>query len=119
MSSVKVKLHFMLVGKSDSWKRQIPKSHVVDWTNFDTFSSIRDTVVDHFGNRALYIPNEEVLQSPNTSYPPFYSAGWFISDDENPSELVVVGHGRTMKDANNNTMELLKLHWNEQSVAIK
>ncbi|KKM60734.1 hypothetical protein LCGC14_1538810, partial [marine sediment metagenome] len=38
-----------------------------------------------------------------------YSAGWFVSEGEDPLELVVVDHGKTMEAATNAMMESVKL----------
>lgn len=90
----KVKLHFTLVGKSESWKRKMPHELLKEATNQDTLTFVRNTVSDRFGNRALVMVDEDkLLLGP---YPKFYSAGWFISEGDNASELVVVHHGSTM-----------------------
>ncbi len=117
---LKVKLHFMLVGNSYEWKRNLPQDTRLEWTNADNFEFISDTVGDYFGKRALVMVNEEYLKRNTTVYPKFYSAGWFVSEDaENQSEIVVVGHGESMVEANRSMMDSVRLlNWTELSARI-
>jgi len=116
----KVKLHFTLVGKSFEWKRNMPKGAKIEFTNADNFEFVRDMVKDYFGDRALVMTNEHTLKNDVIPYPKYYSAGWFISEDEQrPSELVMVAHGETMADANKAMMDSIKsIDWDEKSIGI-
>jgi hypothetical protein len=114
----KVKLHFTLIGKSYEWKRNLPKSVQSEFGDIDTLSFVRDTVIGQFGDRALVIVNEKALNN-KPAYPNFYSAGWFISEDENPSELVVVDHGNTMEAATKAMIESVRvIDWDSLSARI-
>jgi len=106
---MRVKLHFTLVGKSKAWARNLPKGANVEVTNEDTLSYVRDTVADQFGDRALVIVNEHRLQDNSRTYPEYYAAGWFVSEDGERSELVIVDHGSTMEAATNAMMESVKV----------
>ena len=106
---MRVKLSFTLVGKSKEWDRNIPKNIPVEFTNADTLSFVRDTVADQFGDRALVIVNEHLLQDDSRPYPEYYSAGWFISEGDEQFELVVVDHGNTMEAATKAMMESVKV----------
>ncbi|KKK81597.1 hypothetical protein LCGC14_2811830 [marine sediment metagenome] len=116
----KVKLHFTLVGNSYEWGRSIPKNVRLEWTNADNLEFVSDTVGDYFGKRALVIINEEILKNNAITYPKFYSAGWFISEDaDDQSELVVVGHGENMAEANKSMIDSVSsLDWNTLSARI-
>ena len=114
----KVKLHFTLVGNSKAWQKIIANGASINWTNKDTFNYVVDTVADYFGNRSMIIANEKLLTEDAINYPKFYSAGWFISED-NTRELVVIGHGDTMDSANKLMMDSIKAaDWEKSSVSI-
>lgn len=115
----RVKLHFTLVGYSNAWKKNMPKDVQSEFGNHDTLSCVRDIVAEQFGNRALFIVNEKMLDNNRRAYPEFYSAGWFVSEDEHPLELVVVDHGSTMEAATMAMMESVKVvDWNSFAVEI-
>ena len=105
----RVKIYSTLVGRSNAWKRNMPKETQVEFGSAATLSYVRDLVVEQFGERALVIVNEKTLESDKLTYPEFYSAGWFVSEGEDPLELVVVDHGKTMEAATNAMMESVKL----------
>lgn len=107
--AIKVKLNFILVGKSISWKRNMTREKQIEFRNSATLSFVRDTVINQFGNRALVIINESVLESNTIIYPKFYSAGWFISEGDDSRELVVIDHGNTMEAANKAVIESVKV----------
>lgn len=91
-----VRLTFTLVGKT----KDVPAKHLpAEWKNSDTLDLVRSRVVAQFGDRALYIVDEDKLGNDNAIYPKFYAAGWFQSADEPLTELVVVDHGNTMEAA--------------------
>ncbi len=116
---MKVKLSFTLVGKSNIWKRNIPKGVQLESSNADTLAFVRDTVVDQFGGRALVIVNEHRLVNDAYPYPEYYAAGWFISEGDEQYELVVVDHGDTMEAATKAMMNSVKVvDWNNFSMRI-
>ena len=117
---MRVKLHLTLVGKSNSWKRNMPKGmSPAEFTNEDTLSFVRDTVADQFGDRALFIVNEHLLSEEARVYPEYYAAGWFVSEDGERTELVVVDHGSTMEAATKAMMESVKvIDWDSFSARI-
>lgn len=102
---MKVRLHFTLVGKSNEWKRNMPKGVEAEFTNNDTLSFVRDTVSGQFGSRALVIVNEQLLSNDMRPYPEFYAAGWFVSEENPERELVLVEHGDSMEAANKAMMD--------------
>lgn len=113
----KVKLLFTLIGKSDSWQRKMTPEKIVECKNSDTLSYVCDVVSQQFGNRALVVVNQNRLEYG--TYPTYYSAGWFISEGDNASELVVIDHGDTMKDATNSMFESIRnMNWNELAMPI-
>jgi hypothetical protein len=114
---MKVKLHFTLVGKT---YHQMNKSNTnLEWTNKDSFETVKETVTSHFGDRALAISNASLLQNEGINYPDYYCAGWFISSDKT-SELVALAHGNTMDEASKSMMDFVKtLDWKEDSVRIQ
>ena len=118
--SVLVKLHFRLTGRTSDHKEEQFGALGIDWTNQNTLQSVKDSVAEYFGNRALMVCNEPFLLSPGRTYPKFYAAGWFISDEpDNMSELVVIAHGESMEEANTSMMECIKVvDWDEVSVRI-
>ena len=116
----KVQLRLTLVGKSNAWERGLSKDTIAQFTNEYRLSVVRDTVIGYFGDRALMIANESRLENNIATYPEFYSAGWFTSQDNEMSELVVVGHGSTMEASTKAMMETVKLvDWEQCSVKIK
>lgn len=115
----RVKLHFTFVGKSNEWNRNMAKDIRSEFDNSETLSFVKDTVVAQFGDRALMIVNEKSLEGDKSSYPEFYSAGWFVSEGEDPTELVVVDHGSTMEAATKAMMESIKVvDWDSLSARI-
>jgi len=116
---MRVKLHFTLVGRSEIWKRNMPKGMPMEFTNEDTLSFVRDIVADQFGDRALVVINEHLLRDNSRTYPEYYAAGWFISEDDEQSELVVIDHGSTMDAATKAMLESVKVvDWNSVSARI-
>lgn len=115
----KVQLYFTLVGKSNAWERGLQKDEIARFTNKYRVEMIRDIVSNQFGNRAIIITNEDRLKNSISTYPKFYSAGWFVSQDDDESELVVVGHANTMEAATKTMLEAVKLvDWDEFSARI-
>ena len=116
---MKVKLHFTLAGKSNMWKRHLPKGILLDSTDKDTLEYVKETVANQFGDRAMVIVNEHSLSKGVGSYPEYYVAGWFVSEDTNPVELVIVDHGRTMKDAQEAMLASVQvIDWTSYAVKI-
>lgn len=107
MSNRKVKINFTLVGKSFDIKN-------ID--NLDTsniLKNVKHMVKLHFGDRPILISDEDdVLRQ--SSYPRYFSAGWFISDEpiygyesNFGSELIVVSHGDSMQLAQSEMMKAI------------
>jgi len=117
---LKVQLHFMLVGKSNAFERKLPAELIAQFTNDYRFSVVRDIVTNQFGDRAVIIPNEDKLKKNFGVYPKFYSAGWFISQGDNESELIMVEHGNTMEAATKAMLESVKMvNWSELATKIE
>lgn len=95
-----VMLQFKLVGKTNFLKHKE--------TNKNALEAIKDVVRFQFGDRPVFVVNEQYLDAENAEVPDFYSAGWFVSSqekDENiPSELVVIATGSTLAQASSNLM---------------
>ena len=96
---IKVKLNFTLVGKTDEWKKYIQKDSNVAWSNADTLDYVKGIITKQFGNRPMAFVNEKNLINDAMPYPRYFSAGWFISED-NTKELVIITHGESFEKAN-------------------
>ena len=101
-----VGLHFTLAGKTDGWKRQVPKEQQLERVNEQADSYVRRTVESYFGDRSD-VEARNVLSETST-YPLFYAAGWFFSQETHSREMVVVGHGSTMDLACKAMMDCVK-----------
>lgn len=116
---MKVRIYFTLVGKSNIWKRHLSKLTALDFANTDTLEYVRETVANQFGDRALVIVNEDKLKDGSGSYPEYFAAGWFVSEEDNPQELIVVDHGNSMESAVKAMMSSVKtIGWQTYSVRI-
>ena len=93
---IKVKLHFSLVGRAEMSKKSILNSDKNEFANSDMLDYIKDSVANYFGDRTMIIINKDMLVNNAITYPKFYSAGWFITEDMK-EELVVVGHGENAR----------------------
>ncbi|MHA2280295.1 MAG: hypothetical protein ACXAC5_05550 [Promethearchaeota archaeon] len=108
MGNRKVKISLTLVGRSnfnyDKFK---------DFSNEDVLFLVESQVVEQFGKRPIFISDKKNVTFEGREYPPFYAAGWFISDnpitetDGNGSELVVIAHGEDMKSAKDAMMRAI------------
>jgi len=115
---MKVKLHFTLVGKTDQWKKYI-KSNRDGFTNADNLDYVKGMVNDQFGERPLFIASENMLIDAAITYPKYFSAGWFVSEDNLRTELVIIGHGENMSVANKTMMDAIKtIDWTKLSAKI-
>ena len=115
---IKVKLQFTLVGKSEAWKRGLSKHENIDFNNRANLDAIIDIVAEYFGNRALVVEREEMLVDDAIKYPEYYSAGWFISEDD-AREIVIISHGDTMANANKSMLAAVgSVDWETQSARI-
>lgn len=99
--SIKVKMYFRLAGKSY-------KEIKVDGEKKSIYVA-EDAVESQFGDRPLFISQKYI----DEKYPKMFSAAWLISDQrtdgtEGNSELVVLAHGDTMEEANNNMLKSVK-----------
>lgn len=94
---MRVRLNLTLVGKADMWKRNIPKGTQLEDSNKDTLLFVKNTVADQFGDRAIVVVDEHSLSNDIYLYPKYYAAGWFVSEGDEPTELVVVDHGENME----------------------
>jgi UDP-glucose 6-dehydrogenase len=104
----KIRLHFTLVGKSDAWRRKMKSEDIIKYNVADDVAYVKDTVANQFGNRTTVVANDRAMEHWG-SCPKFYAAGWFIDDDTHPSDLVIVGYGNTMQDANDLMMECVQI----------
>lgn len=112
----RVRLYNTLVGRSEAWKRNLPKDPFREYTNDDTFLMVKDAVIDQFGNRSLMFVDEESVRNGIALYPKFYSAGWFVSLNETPRELVIICHDNTMEGATKKVMETIQnTNWELES----
>lgn len=104
---VKVRVDFKLCGKS---YRDFNNSESVD-----RLYVAHDDVETHFGNRPMVLAREYLV------YPEFYVAGWAVCNSDksgNPgwSELVVLAHGNSLKEANSNMINFLTtLDWTDNA----
>lgn len=96
---IKVKLQFTLVGRTDEWKKYIKQDSNIDWRNSDTLDYVKGIINKQFGNRPIVFVNKKNLVNDSMSYPKYFSAGWFIGED-NGKELVIVAHGESFEKAN-------------------
>jgi len=70
---MRVRLHFLLVGKTMN-KSKILSSQ--EWDNSNSLDFVKNTVRDQFGSvRPMLVVNEQSLKNSNSAYPRFYSAG--------------------------------------------
>lgn len=102
----RVQVHFMLVGRSHKEKKNV--SHM---NNRQTHACVLNQIQDHFGDRPIHFNNKYLqLTDEYSNYPEFYAAGWFVSLDPIKdqsgfgSELVIMAHGNSIKDAKRNLM---------------
>jgi len=115
----KIRLHFTLVGKTDAWRRRMKQEDVSRYMVSDDLAYVNDTVANQFGGRTTVMANEKAL-SHWTSCPKFYSAVWFVDDEAHQSDLVIIGYGSTMEDANEVMMDYVqKIDWNKLAVKIQ
>lgn len=113
----KVRLTFTLVGKSEIWKRKLSPEILQHATNEDTLLYVEEVVANRFGKRALFVANKDMLNYG--TYPKYYAAGWFISEEDNPSELVVLDHGETMELATKAMLNSVRnIDWDEVAISI-
>lgn len=109
----KVKISLILIGKSHY---NYNKSKELN--NEEILSMIENQIVKQFGERPLFVVDRESITFDANSYPKFYAAGWFTSDDPITdtsgiaSELVIVAHGEDMKTARTSLMNAVpSIHW--------
>jgi hypothetical protein len=102
----KIKLHLTLVGKTDEWKKYIRSGE--EFSNANNLEYVRDIVKEQFGERPMFITNENTLRDDVVVYPKYFSAGWFISEEQPLAELVVIAHGESMEVANKAMLESVK-----------
>lgn len=109
----KVKISLILIGKSRFNYNKSKESN-----NEEILSMIENQVVEQFGERPLFVVDRESVALDINSYPKFYAAGWFISDDPITdtsgvaSELIVIAHGENMKTARASLMDAVSsIQW--------
>jgi hypothetical protein len=116
---MRVRLNLTLVGRADMWKRNIPKGTQFEDSNKNTLLFVKNIVADQFGDRAITIIDENNLSDDIYSYPKYYAAGWFVSEGDNPTELVVVDHGESMELAVKAMLSsVTTIDWNSLSIGI-
>ena len=95
----KVKLHFMLIGKTEEAIKRTLKGD-----GKTILGSVKDIVAENFGRRTMVISDEKSLLDESKPYPRFYAAGWFVEDfgfGKGGNEVVLVVHGESMEMAQN------------------
>ena len=104
-----VKVHFNLVGTTRQFTRSLPRQERDSIPNEAILDQIKEQVKFHFGNRAVFIHNEESLLN-GSAYPNYYAANWFVSEDseKNGTDMIVVGHGDSMESAQHMALEAVK-----------
>lgn len=118
--SRKVKMDFILVGRSYRNSKELEEFNSIDF-----LYHVQNQIKSHFGYRAVYISDEIRVSMNNLKYPEFYAAGWFISDQPiadtqgKGSELVIVSHGDSMKSAKNSMIKTVEyVKWDELAINI-
>ena len=100
MGNRKVKISLTLVGRTHFGYNKFK-----DLSNEEILFMVESQIIEQFGKRPLFVSDKKNVSIPNISYPLFYAAGWFVSDDPiletegTCSELVIVTHGEDMKSA--------------------
>ena len=98
--SIKVSLQYCMVGRT----RASNKNKKIDETsNQDLLDDVKSKVDFHFGNRPVFVVNENRLVNAIERYPDCYAVGWFVSDDFS-TELVVIDHGGSFESARKSLM---------------
>lgn len=114
-----VTLQFTLVGNTRF--EGMPK----DYTNQDKLLRVKDTVLHQFGDRPIAFVDEFYLNQESIRYPSYFIAGWFISKESLAgsnvgSELVLIAHGNSMKNARDNLMNGIRnIEWDKNANDIK
>ena len=118
--SIKVRMHFVLTGKTTEWKQYIKHGDNIAWSNADTLDYVKGLVSKQFGSRPLFIVNEGGLVNDQNPYPPYFTAGWFVSDGGECKELVVLSHADSMDRANKLLMHHIRtVDWEHLAKDIK
>lgn len=103
---IKVKLTHTLVG------RTIDPKETETLNNSDRLNVVLGFVEDQFGDRPVHILDGNLVLEDGNKYPSHFAAGWFIGeglkDGKKNSELVVVGHGNSLKTAREYLMNCMK-----------
>jgi hypothetical protein len=114
---IKVKLTHTLVGKTNNTKSELP-------TNSDRLNLVLSFIDEQFGDRPVHILDGNLVMGEENKYPSHFAAGWFIGDGlkdgSKVSELVVVGHGNSLKVAREYLMNSMKnVNWQELAKDVK
>lgn len=104
MDKIQVKLNFMLVGKTAEAVRDLNKTIDGSLDNSQVLEQVKSDVRFHFGDRGMSVHREKSLIAGK--YPEFYAAGWFVSPGT-LSDLIVIAHGETMKNAQDLVMHAI------------
>ena len=103
-----IRLHFNLVGCSYLDPRNMKTMNAPE-----AHRCVMKQIAEHFRYSPVHISSQLNME---TTYPDYYSAGWFISgpiSSGSGSELVIVAHGQTQKTANQNMLSAAgKIDWN-------
>lgn len=104
-----VRLNFSLVGKTNQFLKQFPKTEIDNVLNEVVLDMVKEQVNFHFGNRACFVHDQATLELSG-KYPEYYAAGWFVSEDSpgHGTDLVVIGHGESMKSAQQAVMDAVR-----------
>ena len=90
---IQVKINHTLVGRTGRGKKEAD-----DRTNSERLDGVLKMIKGQFGDRPLFILDGNLLIEETRKYPYFFAAGWFLSEDKK-SELVIVGHGSSLANA--------------------
>jgi hypothetical protein len=96
--------------------RSVKTSNYDEAENFtlaDVYESVKGQVEFNFGKRPMLFANN------STSGLGFYSAGWFLSQDAEPTELVVVAYGGSMANATKNMFSYVSnVEWDKVAKSV-
>lgn len=115
MEKRQVKLDIILAGKCAK-----STHNMLNWDAAAIHECMVQQVKEQFEQSPIFLPPKVLAAANLNTYPEFYAAGWFISDqpltdtEGKLSELVVVAHGKSLKEARTNMLkETSNVSWDE------
>ena len=90
---IQVKVNHTLVGRTGRGKKELDER-----TNSERLDDVLKVIKGQFGDRPLCVLDSNLIIEDTRKYPYFFAAGWFLSGDKK-SELVIVGHGSSLANA--------------------